>query len=50
MEYPPELKKKITLYKHFYKYFKSKKLKQNKNYETIVDDDNFLDQEVQVKF
>lgn len=27
MEYPPELKKKITLYKHFYKYFKSKKLK-----------------------
>ena len=32
VEFPPELKKKVTLYKHFYKYFKSKKLKQMKNF------------------
>ena len=42
-EFPPELKKKITLFKHFQKYFNSKKLKQNRNFETMIDDDNFLE-------
>lgn len=27
VEFPPELKKKVTLYRHFYRYFRSKKLK-----------------------
>lgn len=47
-EFPPELKKKITLYKHFFKYFKNKKLKVSNNFGPLCENDDFLHDDVQI--